>query len=282
MRTGLVLAGLVWPVLAQVQGPPPVLQIIRETVKEGKGAAHERAEAEYVQAFRKAKSEGYYLAVSTVSGANEVWFLGGYPSFAAVEKIRQESRAEPLKSGIEAAEEHDGALRETSRTIWAMFRADLSYNAEKLNVGKARFLSVGTYRVRLGHEAEMMVAAKAILNGYLKANIDETMLCYQVIAGAPAGTYLFMTPMESLKRMDEMPARQAALRQAMGGDGYQNLMKGAGETYVTIESGLFEVSPGMSYVSQQTIDADPAFWTVKPAPKPAAKATATAPARKRK
>lgn len=270
MRTGFVfLAGLVLPVLAQVQGPPPVLQILRETVKEGKGAAHERTEAEYVQAFRKAKSEGYYLAISTMSGGNESWFLGGFPSFAAAEKIRSESRVEPLKSEIEAAEDHDGALRESSRTLWAVYRPDMSYKAEKLNVGKTRFLSIATYRVRLGHEAEMMAGAKAVLNGYEKAMMDHTLLCYQVVAGAPQGMYLFMMPMESLKMMDAGPARQAALRQAMGTEAFQNLMKGTGDTFVTIESSLFEVSPGMSYVSQQTIDADPAYWSVKAAAKPA-------------
>jgi hypothetical protein len=97
-----------------------------------------------------------------------------------------------------------------------------------------------------------------------------------VVAGAPAGTYLFLAPMETLKTMDGMPARQAALRQAMGGDGYQKLMQGAGETFVIIENGLFEVSPGMSYMSQETISSDPGYWMPKPA------GTGAAPAKKKK
>lgn len=271
MRTGIVfLAVTILPALAQ--GPPPVLQILRETLKEGKSAPHERTEAEYVQAFRKSKSEGYYLAVSSLSGVNEVWFLAAYPSFAAAEKTRAEARQEPLKGELEAAEEHDGALREASRTLWAVYRPDMSYKADKLSVAKTRFLSVGTYRVRLGHEAEMMAAAKAILNGYEKAGFTEPLLCYQVVAGAPAGTYLFLAPMETLKTMDGMPARQAALRQAMGGEGYQKLMQGAGETFLTVENALFEVSPGMSYMSQETISADPGYWTPKPAGTGAAQA----------
>ena len=71
MRKGIVFtAAMILPALAQAQGPPPVLQILRETLKEGKGASHERTEAEYVQAFRKSKSEGYYLAVSSLSGVS--------------------------------------------------------------------------------------------------------------------------------------------------------------------------------------------------------------------
>lgn len=262
-----ILAAFAGSGLAQTQGPPAVMQIIRETVKEGKAAVHARTEAEYVQAYRKAKSESHYLAATSMSGTSEAWFFVGQPSFAVVEQARKAESQEPLKSELEAADAHDGALREATRTLWAIYRQDMSYRSDTLNVGKMRYFTVGTYRVRLGHEADMMAGAKSIIAAYEKGNIDAVLLCYQVVAGAPAGTYLFFAPMETLKTMDSMQARQATLRQAMGAENLDKLMRGTGETFLSIESQLFEVSPAMSYVAAETAEADPAFWKVKAAPK---------------
>lgn len=253
-------------------GPPPVLQILREVIKEGKVAAHEKTEAEFARAFRKAKSSLHYLALTAMSGASEVWFLDAYPSFAAWEQYQNEQDKEPLKSELEMAESRDAALREPGRNLWAVYRKDMSYRPETLNVGKTRFMTIGTYRVRLGHDEDMRAGAKAILEAYTKGNIDATLLCYQVIEGAPSGTYLFFSTMESMKTLDDMPARQRALAEAMGADNYRQLMKGSGDTFVSIESNLFSVNPAMSYVSKTTADQDPEFWNPKPAGKPAAAA----------
>jgi len=267
-RSAAILATFAWSGLAQTQGPPTVMQIIRETVKEGKAAAHERTEAEYVQAFRNAKSESYYLAAASMSGTNEAWFFIGKPSFEAVEQARKKESQEPLKSALDLADAHDGALREGTRTLWAVYRPDMSYRAEKMSVGKMRYFSTAIYRVRLGHEADMMAGAKSILAAYEKASIDAVLLCYQVVAGAPAGTYLFFGPMETLKTMDGMQARQAALREAMGRESLEKLMRGTGDVFLSMETQLFAVSPTMSYVGPETVEADPAFWKPKAAAKP--------------
>ncbi len=268
----LAVAGMV-PVFSQEApaGPPPVIQIIREVIKEGKGAAHEKTEAEFAKAYRKAKFPLHYLALTAMSGASEVWFLDGYPSFAAWEQSQNEQDKEPLKSELEMAESHDGPLREPGRSTWAVYRKDMSYRPEMLNVGKTRFVTIGTYRVRLGHDEDMRAGAKAILEAYAKGNIDATLLCYQVVEGAPSGTYLFFSTMDSLKTMDDMPARQRALAEAMGADNYRQLMKGSGDTFVSIDSNLFSVNPAMSYVAKATADQDPEFWNPKPSAKPAAK-----------
>lgn len=247
-----------------------MLQILREGIKQGKGPAHEKTEMELARVFRKAKFSGHYLGLDSMSGPGDAWFLTPYPSFAAVDQYHEEQEKEPLKSESDAADSRDGALRESERAMWAVYRPDMSYRPEKLNVAKARAVTIGTYRVKLGHDEDFKAGAKAILGGYEKANIDVTILCYQVIEGAPSGTYMFFSTMESLKTMDEGPARQKALMEAMGADNYGQIMKGSGDTFVSIESNLFAVNPRMSYVAKATEDADPDFWRPKPAAKPAA------------
>ena len=86
------------------------------------------------------------------------------------------------------------------------------------------------------------------------------MFIYQVIAGAPEGTYLIVLPMASLKEMDEQPAQQKALVAAMGPDNFGRMMKGEGDVFQTMETTLFAVSPEMSYMPKATEDEDPGFW----------------------
>jgi len=132
--------------------------------------------------------------------------------------------------------------------------------------------------VKLGHGADFAAAAKLVFGGYEKANVDDCILAYQVTAGAPSGTYLFFSVMDSLKSLDDAPAHSQAMRQALGQDTYSQLMKTEGDVIASIEDTLLEVRPGMSYATQDMIDADPTFWKPKPAAKPA---PAAAPAEKK-
>ena len=61
---------------------PKVLVIDREMVKFGKDAAHAKNEAAFAKAFAAAKTPAHYLAVTTMSGPSEAWFLVGFDSYA--------------------------------------------------------------------------------------------------------------------------------------------------------------------------------------------------------
>ena len=67
--------------------PPKVLQVIREFVKPGKGgAAHEKGESAFVQAFARAKWPTHYFAATALTGRSRALFFIGYDSFEAWEK----------------------------------------------------------------------------------------------------------------------------------------------------------------------------------------------------
>lgn len=269
----VALGACLVPLYAQSTEPPAVITITREAIKEGKGAAHRRVEKDYANAFRKNNFPFHYVALSSMSGPSEVWFLSGYPSFAAVEEGDKASDKAPLKNDLELVEARDGELRASSRGMTAVYRKDLSYQSEApITVGKSRYWMISTYRVRLGKGEDFMAGSKMILGAYSKVKAPTSVYCFQVIAGAPEGTYLFMEPMDSLKTLDEEPAREKALMDAVGQDNFNRLMKGTGDVFQTMEMALFSVSPDMSYVPKATEDADPTFWKPKPAapaaPKP--------------
>jgi len=270
---GLILgAGAVVALCAQPAEPPAVLHIDQELIKEGKTGAHRKAEQAYVSAFRKAEYPIHYIALASEAGPNEVLFLESYPSFAAMDDAHKLSEKTPLRNDLDAADAQDGELRANSHSMTAVYRPDLSYLPEEpLSFGKTRYVLLATYHLRLGRTEDFQAGARVILEGYRRALLPNTVVAYEVVAGAPEGTYLFFEQMDSLKQMDKSADDQQALMNAVGTENFRRLMKGSGDVFESIETSLYSVSPEMSYVSKATEDEDADFWHPAPPPAPATK-----------
>ena len=241
-----------------------MITIGHEAIKEGKGAAHSKVEQDFANTFRKNKFPFHYLALNSESGPSEVVFLQAFPSFAAVEEGAKLVGKAPLKNELDLVEARDGELRSESRSMTAVYRKDLSYlPANAIPVPKFRYVMIDNYRVRLGQTEAFVAGAKVLLAGYQKANLPVSIVCYQVVAGAPNGVYLFLLPMDSLKQMDDLLANNKALTEAVGADTLQKITKGEGDVFQLMESTLYSVSPEMSYLSKEEEDVDPAFWRPK-------------------
>src|SRR5712692_4255296 len=261
---------------------PKVLWIYREDVKPARASAHEKVEHGLAQHWAKSNIQPF-LAVEAVSGtATEVMFLSGYDSLAAMEKDYQTFGKASNGAEYDALERQEAELVNSVRAIVAVLRPDMSYRADRfMNVmPQSRYFSIETFRVRLGHDADFAAGGKLFQNAFEKMKREQPYAMYQVIMGAPEGTYLLFSPMKSLKEMDDEFANQGAFMQAMGEDNMKNLMKGAGDVFVTMESNVYAFNPNMSYVSKEFAAADPKYWTPKPAAKraPAPKKAAAKPA----
>jgi hypothetical protein len=267
---GLCLAGVA-QLAAQMQEESPapkVLMVVREQIKEGREAAHVKAEEAWPRIFQKGDVKTHYLGMATEAGPSEAWFLEPYDSFGGMEKERAEIEQSPLAADLEVANVQDGDLRTGSRTLLAVFRGDLSYHpAEAMSsLPKCRHMAVTVLRIKYGHDAELAQAAKLLIDGDDKSGSDQPVLTYQVVSGGPSGTYLLFSPMDSLARMDAAPARMAAARQAMGERNRQHFDTLAPDVVQSSESLLFAFNPRMSYVSKEFAAGDPEFWIPKPKP----------------
>ncbi len=267
---GLCLSGAA-QVAAQIQEESPapkVLMVTREQIKEGREAAHVKAEEAWPRMFQKGNVKTHYLGMATEAGPSEAWFLEPYDSFGGMEKERAEIEQSPLAADLEVANVQDGDLRTGSRTLLALFRGDLSYHpAEAMSsLPKCRHMAVTVLRIKYGQDAELAQAAKLLIDGDDKSGSDQPVLAYQVVSGGPSGTYLLFSPMDSLAHMDAAPARMAAARQAMGERNRQHFDTLAPDVVQSSESLLFAFNPRMSYVSKEFAAADPDFWIPKPKP----------------
>ena len=256
-------------------GPPKVLMIIREDVKVGKGAAHEKVETGYVRAFSKANWPAHYLAMTSVSGAPEAWFLVGYDSFASIEKERKETEKNAaLSADLEKLDAQDAEMISGLRRVIALYRDDLSYRADTVNIAQYRYMEVITYRVRPGHDMEFDEAAKMIRSVYEMQKLDVPWAVFQVALGMPGPTFLVVVPMKSLTDVDAALGRRLTMLAAIGEEGLKKLQKMASDGYLNVEATIYAFNPKMSYVSKETAAADPEFWTPEPAAKMAAPAAA--------
>lgn len=268
---GLCLAGgalFVPPMAAQMPDESPVpriLMVTTEQIKEGREAAHARAEEAWPRIFQKGNVKTHYIGMTAESGPSQAWFLEPYESFGGMEKERAEIE-KAFAADLEKANVEDGELRTGSRTWLAVFRNDLSYRAAEAvsSLAKCRHMGVTVLRIKYGQDADLVQLARLIVDGYDKSGSDQPVLAYQEILGGPSGTYLLFSPMDSLARMDSGPARMAAARQAMGDRNRQRFDALSPEVVQSSESLLFAFEPRMSYVSKEFAAGDPDFWTPKP------------------
>ena len=245
-------------------GPPKVLQIGREQVKPGKNALHEKVEAGWPRLFANAHWPTHWLGVTSLTGPNEAWFLVGFDSLAAWEKDNQDMEKTPaLKAQSDQLSQKDGELLSGTNSIAAVYNEEFSYRAN-VKLGEMRYFAVVTVHVRPGHDNDFTEARKLAKAAHEKANMDEHWAYYQVISGAPAGTYLIFAPMKSLKEADAYPSLHGkAYKDALGEEGQKKMRELESAAILSSETNFFEFKPKMSYVTKEMAAADPAFWTPK-------------------
>ena len=261
-----LLAGAL-PALAQQISPPKVLQIFREEVKPGKGAAHEKMEAGWPRAFANAKWPTHYLAMTSVSGPAEAWFTTGYDSLAAWEKDTWDvGKNATLTAELDRLSAADGELINSGRSIVASFREDMSYlTGNTAPLGSMRYFYVTIVRVRPGHGSEYEEINKIVREAHQKANIPERWAVFEVNYGMPRGTFIIFQPLKSLAEVDAFPQTHGkAFQDAIGEDGTKKLRELTGSAVLSAETNIFAFNSKMSYPAKEIVAADPEFWAPKP------------------
>lgn len=276
MRRSLLVALLLLPCVpgaARAQNAlptsqPAVLTIFREDVKFGHNAEHEAVEAGWPAAYAKAKSPNTYIALTSLTGSAEAWFVNPYPSWKALDDERSgETGNAELSAELKRLQKADAEHVSAGRSLHLVGRPDLSAGTFP-TVAKVRYYEITWFRVRPGHEQEFAQVAKAFQGAYKKAAPQSAYRVYEVVAGAPGPTFLLFTSFQALAELDRVPAVDEAVMKALSVDDQRALQKFSAEGLINSESQRFALNGPMSYVDQATINQDPAFWRPK---KPAAK-----------
>jgi hypothetical protein len=250
---------------------PTFLHIVREQIKVGRSAEHSRWEAGWPAAFEKAKFPDTYIALVSVTGPNEVWFVEPYASQAAYGESLARQDADPaLSAEMDRLSRGDAEFVSAIDAVEAVARPDLSHGAFP-DIATMRFWDIGTYQVKPGHNQEFEAAVKAYGAAAGRSAPDASWRAYELVAGAPDGTYLFFSSYASFAGLDKAREEGMATFKGLTFEERSALEKLSTEGTSKSWSNRFRLDPRQSYVPAETRQKDPAFWMPKPAAKAAVK-----------
>lgn len=248
---------------------PAIITIIREDVKVGREADHARIEAGWPAAYERAKSPDYYLAMTSMTGLTEAWYVVANPSHAAIaEGMKRDDANAVLTAELQRLRRADAEVVNSVRTIQAVARPDLSLGKFP-DLARQRFFEIIIFRVRPGHEQEFAAAAKAYGAAAQRAAPNTSFRVYEVIAGMVGPTFFVFSSVESYGEFDRMMADGMRTMQGFTAEEMTTLQKFSTDGSLTTETQRFRVDPRQSYVSRETRAADPTFWGPPPRPAPA-------------
>jgi hypothetical protein len=249
---------------AQSAPPPAVLQIYRDPVKPSKMSEYSRIEGDAAQACAKA-STWPYLALQSMTGPQEVWFISGFDSYAAMERSAEPfARNSALSAELNRLLDAKANLVAEPRAVYAHYRDDLSSNAGLVQP-RARFFTVMIVTVRPGHDREFEEIHRTLKSARQRAGTEDNRVVYQVVSGMPKNVYLIFSAHRSLQNAgvaldpavdDYATDVDDSTRNRL--DDYTRISVQNSETW------LFSVSPAMSNPAGEWIADDPEFWHSSP------------------
>lgn len=254
---------------APAMGPPNVLLIIREEIKPGMMGVHNRHSAEFASTFSELQTPNYRIAMVPVAGnENEVLYITALDSFAELEQVNRatdsklEGATGMTRAKLDRLDKEGPVLHSAMRDMVLQYRPDLSFNPG-VNIAQMRYFSITTTRVRPGYEAQYVEHVQKLINvARQKAKVDLHIAVFQVITGAPLGTFMIFRPMKSLAELDEPIARK--VREAMSDDMRKDADKNERETVMSSDRSTYAFAPRMSYLPKEMTASDPTFWNPKP------------------
>jgi hypothetical protein len=241
-----LLAAVITPLKVAAQTltqPPPLIRLIQTSG--ANLAAPPRGTATGVPV----------IGMVSITGALETWLVEPHTSFTEMERV---DAAYP-------ALRNRGSRDDSSRIWIAFYRQWWSHRPEEAvqAMRRARYLQVSIFRISFGSEvdlAELLRARRASLDSI---NLDRPDLVYQIVAGEPSGTYLILSPLPSLKALDDgvSTSRSAVAYQRSTGTPSTRATSKVGEqNEVFHENFLFRIDPALSDVPEEFVSTDPGFW----------------------
>ena len=131
-----------------------------------------------------------------------------------------------------------------------MHLCDLSYNADKVNVGQMRYFEATSFRTKPGHEMEWEGIAKMYVDNFGKAVPGAHWATYEEMYGHNSGgVYVVLVPYKSLAEVDAGFANAKKFMDQMGESGMKKIAEMSASSTESIESNLLMFNPKISYLA---------------------------------
>jgi hypothetical protein len=239
---------------AWAQGPTDPLPILELVEKPGYAA---NAAKPYADAHAAVN----VLGLTAVTGVPETWFLELHPSFASLEALDQALNAIGAPRAAAAADGGQDDILAPARTLIATYQQQWSYRPDQAmrQFALARYIQVTIYRIRNASESAFDKMVNLRRGNLESLNLDRPDIAYEVVSGAPAGTYIFLSPVLSLRSLDEGVPNTPTYALGLASE-RAKVMTNTPASDISREHLLFRMEPRLSYVSDDFAAPNPEFW----------------------
>ena len=186
--------------------------------------------------------------------------------------MAREAADPALSAELDRLSRGDAEFVSEATALQAVARPDLSHGAFP-DLAMMRFWEITTFRVKPGHAEDFAAAAKAWASASARSAPSANWRTYEVVAGAPGGTFLVFGSVASFADFDKGDGGRRGDLEGADVRGAHRPAEVLGRRRPEHGDEPLPPRPGQSYVPMEARQKDPAFWM----PKAAAKAPAKKP-----
>ncbi len=262
------------PAPAADEGTPRVLFIEREEIKPGKMGAHGRLIERLMRVDEKARIGTNVLTLMPVTGdENSGLFLFPFASWGALEEWlgKWQAASAAHATDFEAIEKEGGETHARQKAMIAVHQPDLSFRPRGAAAAKTRYLFVTWLRVEPGRVAQWREDVKWTNGVWEKSGTGRHWSVWSVASGTDLRTFLRLEAVTSLAEVDGWADEAKKLREGLDPESRKRWEEMGRETKPEGASALYAFDAAHSVAPKAWVEQDPAFWTPKPAARPAAK-----------
>lgn len=268
---GLLLAGSVLAVAgddssAASAGIPRIITFIREDIKIGKMSAHD----DLVRAVRRTATEQradlYWVAGRSLTGnTSDFVNIRFFNNYADIDRAN-EAFANAMRANMQNVNFSRDAVDShvKGREIIAEYREDLSYGQPRFDIANSTRWKVTFVQLKPGTTSDYAEARRTAMDLWKQANADVNSIAYEVTAGAPSPTFIFLTSLRSLADLDV--DRSAAMKKVYSPAIKRHLSNVDRDSVVSKETSIIAVRPEISRPTDAIVAANPSYWTVRDEP----------------
>lgn len=238
---------------------PAIITISREFEKPGHFGPHEATEIRWAALNRTIPNVNSSLALVASSGAPEVWWIATYTGLDAWGKAS--TYAEPTytaslnKIAVEDGEHITGVIQTQAESV-----PQASYG-EFPDIRTVRVYSILTVQMRPGGEAAFTDIAHRYAALMKAKAVPTSWRTYQVVSGAPTGTFLVFSSFPSWDAVEANRKATAGAMSTASAEEMEGFNKAVRDGIVSMNVRYFTVNPKMSTVPKSMMS-DP-FWAGK-------------------
>ena len=234
-------------------------------ISAGKGELFNKIIAQYRETSTTTSPDTYWIAGDPITGdSDRVTFVTFHDNMASVEKMLNAFEKVEQAITVKNASFEKEAGEAESGSHWALaeYSKELSYRPDLVPIANTTWWASSLFNLKPGCEYEFNDVVKQVADVHKKAADNDHWIAYEIRAGYPEPSVLFVTPLRSLAELDQEP--NASSKEMFESAPMRQMFQRIGKECIQhIESTYSRVDPKLSRVSQQMIAANPDFWTIK-------------------